>query len=200
MHRRELFRLLGAGAALPVFDSNLLAAFQDAHPKSTYALRTLNPHQNATLVTMIDLIIPETDTPGAKAVRVNEFIDLILTEWAHEDERQHFLSGLDDIDKRSNVIFGKNFIDVTPSQQEILLRELDQHWAMDREDRIAHPYRRHATHNEQLTGDFFGVVKRMTLYGYYTSEVGFTQELRKQIIPGAYHGCTPVTAAGTTKA
>jgi hypothetical protein len=76
MHRRELFRLLGAGAALPVFDSNLLAAFQDAHPKSTYTLRTLNPHQNATLVTMTDLIIPETDTPGAKAVRVNEFIDL----------------------------------------------------------------------------------------------------------------------------
>ncbi len=84
MQRRELFRLLTAGAALPVFDSNLLAAFQDAHPKSTYTLRTLNPHQNATVVTMTDLIIPETDTPGAKAVRVNEFIDLILTEWAHE--------------------------------------------------------------------------------------------------------------------
>jgi hypothetical protein len=199
MQRRELFRLLGAGAALPVFDSNLLAAFQDAHPKSTYTLRTLNLHQNATLVTMTDLIIPETDTPGAKAVRVNEFIDLILTEWAHEDERQNFLSGLDDVDKRSNAIFGKNFIDVTPAQQEILLRELDQRYAMDREDRAAHPYVRRP-HNAQLIGDFFGVVKRMTLYGYYTSEVGFTQELRKQIIPGTYHGCTSVTDAGASKA
>lgn len=192
MHRRELFRLLGAGAALPVFDSHLLAAFQDAHPRSSYILRTLNPHQNATVVTMIDLIIPETETPGAKAVRVNEFIDLILTEWAHEDERKNFLAGLDDVDKRSNAIFSKNFIDVTPPQQEILLRELDQHYAIDREDRLAHPYVRR-THNEQLKGDFFGVVKRFTLYGYYTSEVGFTQELRKQIIPGAYHGCTSIT-------
>jgi len=198
MHRRELFRFLGAGAALPVFDSNLLAAFQDAHPKSAYTLRTLNPHQNATLVTMTDLIIPETDTPGAKAVRVNEFIDLILTEWAHDDERKTFLAGLDDVDKRSNAIFEKNFIDVTPAQQEILLRELDQRYAMDREDRAAHFVRR--PHNAQLTGDFFGVVKRMTLYGYYTSEVGFTQELRKQIIPGTYHGCTPVSDAGATKA
>ena len=103
MQRRELFRLLAAGAALPVFNSNLLAAFQDAHPKSTYTLRTLNPHQNATVVTITDLIIPETDTPGAKAVRVNEFIDLILTDWAHEDERQKFLSGLESIDKRSNA-------------------------------------------------------------------------------------------------
>jgi hypothetical protein len=194
MQRRELFRLLGAGAALPVFDSNLLAMFQDAHPKSSYTLRTLNPHQNATVVAMIDLIIPETDTPGAKAVGVNEFIDLILTDWAHDDERKKFLSGLDDVDKRSNEIFSKKFIDVAPAQQEILLRELDQRYAMDREDRATHPFVRRP-HNAQLTGDFFGVVKRMTLYGYYTSEVGFTKELRKQIIPGVYHGCTPVTDA-----
>jgi Gluconate 2-dehydrogenase subunit 3 len=199
MHRRELFRLLGAGAALPVFDSNLLAAFQDAHPKSNYTLRTLNPHQNATLVTMTDLIIPETDTPGAKAVRVNEFIDLILTDWAHDDERKNFLAGLDDVDKQSNAVFGKNFVDTTPVQQDALLRDLDQRYAMDREDRAAHPFVRRP-HNAQLTGDFFGVVKRMTLYGYYTSEVGFTQELRKQIIPGTYHGCTPVSDAGATKA
>jgi Gluconate 2-dehydrogenase subunit 3 len=199
MHRRELFRLLGAGAALPVFDSNLLSAFQDAHPKSNYTLRTLNPHQNATLVTMTDLIIPETDTPGAKAVRVNEFIDLILTDWAHDDERKNFLAGLDDVDKQSNAVFGKNFVDTTPVQQDALLRDLDQRYAMDREDRAAHPFVRRP-HNAQLTGDFFGVVKRMTLYGYYTSEVGFTQELRKQIIPGTYHGCTPVSDAGATKA
>ena len=194
MQRRELFRLLGAGAALPVFDSNLLAMLQDAHPKSSYTLRTLNPHQNATVVAMIDLIIPATDTPGAKAVGVNEFIDLILTDWAHDDERKRFLSGLDDVDKRSNAIFGKNFIDVPPAQQEILLRELDQRYAMEREERATHPFVRRP-HNAQLTGDFFGVVKRMTLYGYYTSEVGFTKELRKQIIPGVYHGCTPVTDA-----
>jgi hypothetical protein len=199
MQRRELFRLLGAGAALPVFDANLLAAFQDAHPQSTYTLRTLSPHQNATLVTMTDLIIPETDTPGAKAVRVNEFIDLILTEWAHEDERQNFLAGLDNVDKRSNEIFGKNFIDTAPVQQNALLSELDQRYAMDREDLARHPFVRRP-HNAQLTGDFFGVVKRLTLYGYYTSEIGFTQELRKQIIPGAYHGCAPITEAGASKA
>jgi len=34
------------------------------------------------------------------------------------------------------------------------------------------------------------VFKNMTLHGYYTSEVGFTQELKLQIIPGAQHGCT----------
>ena len=197
MQRRELFRLLGAGAVLPVFDSNILAMFQAAQPKSGYAVRTLNPHQNATLIAMIDRIIPETDTPGAKAVRVNEFIDLILTEWAHEDERQKFLAGFEEVDKRSNVLFAKDFVDAEPAQQDALLSELDQHLSVERESLAHRTYVRRPRHN-QLEGSFFEIVKRMTLYGYYTSEVGFTKELRKEIIPGAYHGCTPV--ADTSKA
>lgn len=194
MHRRELFRVLGAGAALPMFNSDLLAMFQAAQPKSGYTLRTLNPHQNATLTLITDLIIPETDTPGAKGARVNEFIDLILTEWASEEERQKFLAGLTDVDKNSNALFGKDFIDAAPAQQEELLRDFDQRFAVERENVLPHRYVRRS-HDSQLEGSFFGVVKRMTLYGYYTSEIGFSQELRKEIIPGAYHGCTPVTGA-----
>ncbi len=192
MQRRELFRLVGAGAVLPVWDSNLLALFQDAQPKAGYTLRTLNAHQNATVMLMTDLIIPETDTPGAKGARVNEFIDLILTEWAHDDERQKFIAGLDDVDVRSNALFSKDFIDASRVQQDALIADLDQRFAVEREGPGPHPYVRRA-HNTQLTGSFFENLKHMTLYGYYTSEIGFTQELRKQIIPGAYHGCTPVT-------
>ena len=47
------------------------------------------------------MIIPETDTPGATSVKVPEFIDLILTEWASDDERAAFLAGLSDIDARA---------------------------------------------------------------------------------------------------
>jgi glucoside 3-dehydrogenase (cytochrome c) hitch-hiker subunit len=192
MQRRELFRLLGAGAALPVFDSNLLAMFQAAQPKSGYTLRTLNPHQNATLVIMTDLIIPETDTPGAKAVRVNEFIDLILTEWAHEDERQRFMAGFAEVDTLSNALFAKDFVDVTPVQQAAVITELDQRLAVERENERNSPYVRRRRYN-QLSNSFFASVKYMTLYGYYTSEIGFTKELGKEIIPGAYHGCTALT-------
>src|ERR1700732_2168457 len=126
MQRRELFRLLGAGAALPVFDSTLLAAFQDAHPKSTYTLRTLNPHQNATVITMTDLIIPQTDTPGAKAVRVNEFIDLILTEWYDDQERSLFLTGLEEVNARSRNLFGKDMGDCAVNQQAEIVAALDE--------------------------------------------------------------------------
>jgi hypothetical protein len=197
MQRRELFRLLGAGAMVPALDTHLLAMFQSAQPPSGYALRTFNPHQNATVVIMTDLIIPETETPGAKAARVNEFIDMILTDWAHSDERQKFLTGLEDVDKRSNVLFAKDFVDLTALQQDELLREFDQRLAVERSDLAAKPYIRRLHYN-QLEGGFFEILKHMTLYGYYTSEIGFSKELHKEIIPGAYHGCTPV--ADTSKA
>src|SRR6267143_3394642 len=102
MQRREALRLLMAGGVLPALPTNLLAFFRGAHPASGYTLRTLNPHQNDTVVAMIDQIIPATETPGAKSARVNEFIDVILTDWADEEERKNFLDGLAGVDKQSN--------------------------------------------------------------------------------------------------
>jgi len=48
--------------------------------------------------------------------------------------------------------------------------------------------------DSQLEGNFWEVFKRITIHGYYTSEVGFTQELKLEIIPGAQHGCNPMPA------
>jgi hypothetical protein len=192
MQRREALKLLLAGGALPAVPTDLFAFFQGAHPASGYALRTLNPHQNDTVVAMIDQVIPETDTPGAKGARVNEFIDVILTEWAFDDERQNFFAGLADVDKRSSELFGKDFVDASPVQQFTLLSAMDES--------IAGTYarRRRAGNtvpddrDKQLKGEFFKVFKNITVHGYYTSEIGFKQELKLEIIPGAQHGCMPL--------
>src|SRR6266702_8159443 len=106
MQRRDALRIFAAGAVLPVFSPELFALFRQAQPPPGYALRTLTPHLNDTVVAMIDQIIPATDTPGAKGARVNEFIDVILTEWATPEERTHFLEVLAGIDKQRQLHFG----------------------------------------------------------------------------------------------
>src|SRR6516165_3797712 len=117
MKRREALRIFAAGAVLPAFSPELFALFRQAQPPPGYAMRTLTGHLNDTVVAMIDQIIPATDTPGAKGARVNEFIDVILTEWALPEERQRFLEGLAGIDKQSQSLYGKNFSEATPDQQ-----------------------------------------------------------------------------------
>ena len=128
MQRRDVLRLLAVGATIPVLPPNLLAHLREAQDKvsgGNYTLRTLNPAQNAQVVIMTDLIIPETDTPGAKGAKVNEFIDVVLTDWAHDDERQAFLKGLAAVNQQSKDLFGKDFVDASPEQQATLLRSID---------------------------------------------------------------------------
>ena len=201
MNRRDALRMLTAGAVLPALTPELFAFCQQAHPGGSYSLRTLNPHQNDTVVAMIDQIIPATDTPGAKGARVNEFIDVILTEWATDEERQNFLNGLAAADKESNGLFGKDFASAYPSQQVTLLRSMDEAAAVLRAEKQRHAPNTVPEPDTQLKGDFFTIFKNITLHGYYTSEVALTKELNPEnkslyeiIMPGAFHGCTPIPA------
>ena len=192
MNRRDALRLFTAGAVLPALSPELFAFYQQAHPGGSYALRTLGPHQNDTVVSMIDHIIPATDTPGAKDARVNEFIDVILTEWATEEERQNFLNGLANVDKQSHELFGKDFAAASSSQQIALLRSMDDTASVIRAEMRRHAPNTPPEPDSQLKGDFFLVFKNITLHGYYTSEVAFTKELNLEIIPGAFHGCAAI--------
>jgi hypothetical protein len=191
MHRRDALRIFAAGAVLPAFSPEMFALFCQAQPPPGYTLRTLTSHLNDTVVAMIDQIVPATDTPGAKGARVNEFIDVILTEWATPEERKNFLDGLAGIDRQSQSLYGKNFADASAEQQLVQLRAIDDEVLSNR---VVRP--RHGNTvpkpDTQLDGNFWEVFKRITVHGYYTSEVGFTQELKLQIIPGAQHGCNPV--------
>lgn len=189
MRRRELLRILSAATVAPALSPDLFVLLHQAHPSANYSLRTFTSHQNDTVIAMAEIIVPATDTPGAAAARVNEFMDFILADWATEQERTHFLNGLDTIDTQSKDLFGRTFLESTLFEQTALLRSLDDavDWIHEA-DRIRDGAIS-SSRDTQLRGDFFRVFKYMTLYGYYTSEVGFTQELKLEIIPGSFRGC-----------
>jgi len=192
VQRRELLRIFAAAAAAPVLSPDLFALLRQAHPSAGYSLRAFTPHQNDTVIAMAEIIVPATETPGATAARVNEFMDLILADWATQQERAHFLTGLDNVDSQCAALFGKTFLECTPLQQTTFLRSLDDavDWVHE-SDRIRDGASL-SSRDTQLHGDFFRVFKFMTLYGYYTSEIGFTQELHLEIMPGAFRGCDPI--------
>src|SRR5882724_1174234 len=172
MQRREVIRLLLGTAALPLLPREVFALLRQVHNElpATPALKTLNPHQDAIVTTLAELIIPQTATPGAKAVRVNEFIDLILTEWYDDEDRTKFLAGLVNVDTQSRDLFGKDFVDCAATQQKQLLTALDEELT---EKRQAERYSAHRRRRELLANnDFFSALKQLTLVGYFTSEEG----------------------------
>lgn len=190
MNRREALLALGGVAVLadPLFAAGRSLRAQMG---GGGALQVLDPHQNATVVTIAELIIPATDTPGATAAKVNEFIDLALDAWFDADERKRFLDGLADVDARSRKLFAKDFTASTPEQQTQILTVLDAEVAEFR-DGEKQGYTVEATTSQR----FFRAMKRLTLVGYYTSEVGATEELHNPIIPGRYDGCVLLERGG----
>lgn len=197
MERRDVLRLLGSAAAISAFPLEALSLMQQAHAQVS-GLKTLNAHQNATVITITELIIPETDTPGAKSVKVNEFIDLLLTEWYDPAETAVFLKGLDDVDSRSRKLFSKDFVDCPADKQEQLLRELDDE-AMEFAKEQKTAVHEHISPPPPPPANFFYAMKKLTLAGYYTSEPGFEKELRESIIPPGHAGCAPLTTTGVAQ-
>ena len=192
MHRRDVLRLLATGAALQLAPHGLLVTLAEARRllSDQSTLRTLNPHQAATVRTITDLILPRTDTPGAADVGATEFIDLLLTEWYSQPEQTLFMNGLADVDSRSKALFSKEFVDCSASQQSEILAALGDHMI---EDATEHPRPQFETSFTET--NFYAMLRRLTLTAYFTSEKGATEQLHFEIVPGMYDGCHTITPA-----
>jgi len=183
MNRRELCRVLGAAVATPALSrlsaDELWAVGRRTHRHSAaHDFEVLDPHQAATVALITDLIIPETETPGARAARVPEFIDLLLGEWAPDDDRKRFLEGLADVDARARAASATDFVSATDAQRAAILTALDTEAQERRKGK------------NDGKPSFFEQMKFVTVFGYCTSEAGAKAELHYEVIPGSFDGCT----------
>ena len=186
MQRREVLKLLGSGIALSALPQEALAILGQASAEAGRSnIRTLDAHQDATVTLISERIIPATDTPGAAGAKVNEFIDLLLTEWYEPEETSRFLAGLANVDNLSQQQFAAKFVDASEAQQVSLLNQLDAS-AME----FAQAQKKAVQANTPPPPmDFFYQIKKLTLAGYYTSQIGFQKELGRSIIPPKHAGC-----------
>src|SRR3954469_15763344 len=181
MRRREVVQFLGAALALPFIPRNAekaieLAAGVHRRPGDGF-FRTLNPDQQKVVTMIAEMIIPETDTPGATSVRVPEFIDLILTEWASDEEKAAFLAGLDDIDVQTAAAMGApKYVQLTEAKRGEFLTGLD----------AKRPAKAGAAHA-------FERIKALTVYGYFTSQVVQEDILKTRMFFNGYDGNVPFT-------
>ena len=196
MDRRDALRLLATGAALQLAPGNVLAVLREARTllATPAALRTLNPHQEATVKEMAELILPKTDTPGATDVGAGGFIDLMLTEWYDEQDRTRFLNGLSEVDLHTKDLFGKNFVEATPDQQEEILAWLGEKMTAEA-DAVGPARRERRASSQGSSASFYPMLRRLTLTAYYTSEAGATEELHFQVIPDSHAGCATIPSS-----
>ncbi|HSE28438.1 MAG TPA: gluconate 2-dehydrogenase subunit 3 family protein [Gemmatimonadales bacterium] len=182
MDRRRALHVLGTGAmagtALAGATPTRLAAL--AARAAGRPPSVLSPAQAALVAELGELILPETDTPGARAAEVERFVDLMLAEQVEEPARAEFLAFLDGIEAESARRFGRPLLGATPAERFALALERDA-------SAFAAP-----PGDEDPDRRGWRRLKGWVLAGYYTSKVGALQELELRIIPGTFEGCAPL--------
>ncbi len=130
---------------------------------------TVSVEQEAFLAEVADIIIPTTDTPGAKAAGVEKFIVRVMRDCYKKEDQEKFYGGLAKLDVDSQAKFSKGFVGLDLAQKNEMVKL--------------------STVNDK---PFFQRMKELTVAGYFTSEIGATKALNYLPIPGKFQGCIPL--------
>lgn len=198
--RRTTLKLLGAaiggmaaGAAGPAAASNVqnrsAAPSPDAtrrHPSwrlrplaSGETPRSFTPAEMLALGAVVDRIIPDTDTPGARTAGVHWYLDdVCAVERRLRDELRQGLRRLDEHARRR----GRSFAELSPEAQDEILRSLDE--PATGSVAVDNAGRPQVTGAAVTTGavtpedrSFFSTIRARTIDAYYKSEMGQIGEL-----------------------
>ncbi|MEM7765421.1 MAG: gluconate 2-dehydrogenase subunit 3 family protein [Pseudomonadota bacterium] len=168
---------LGTQMILPL--QRALAAGEDFDPvKMTGGDVLLLPDAGETVAALSEVIIPTTDTPGAIAAGVPNYIAFMLGNWYDEAERDRFAQSL----KQFMATITGRFVDRSNDEQIAIVQALHDGQYADM---------------PEGGREFFEHIKQLTLAGYYTSEVGMTVERRYLPVPGHFDGHYPYADVGT---
>jgi len=143
----------------------------------------LSAPQRALVAAMAETILPRTDTPGAIDAGVPRFIELMVQDWFNDVERTIFLDGLAGFMHRH-----PDFVEHTAAQQCATLEALESEYD-------GHAWYAQGGSPFEESGmelPFFLQFKELTVYGFFTSEVGEKQVLRLDPMAVAYDGDYPI--------
>ena len=129
-----------------------------------------------------ETILPETaDSPGAKAARIGMFMNVIVTDCYSPEHQVVFQTGLQQLESKVGEQHGLSFLSLAPEQRHTFLLELEAE--TDSYDSLRGP--------DDPEVHYYRMIKELTLWGYFSSEIGATQALRYIPVPGRYEGCIP---------
>jgi hypothetical protein len=178
MNRREAIERVAILTGAAVIGAEFFMAGCKRNPKQVNSL--FNEDHVVFLNEIVDTILPDTKTPGAKAANVGAFMTVMVQDCYSPADQQVFMKGLATVDTEANKKYSKNFLDCGPQQRLELLTMLDK--AQKKESKETKPGNQY---------QYYAMLKQLTLLGYFTSEIGCTQALRYVEVPGRFDGNMP---------
>ncbi|HEV7330596.1 MAG TPA: gluconate 2-dehydrogenase subunit 3 family protein [Flavisolibacter sp.] len=172
MERRRALKYLfviTAGTAI-------LPSCRQQESKSSILLKHMKVslEEEKTLAELAETIIPASATPGAKDTYAHLFALRMLDDCYEKEDQQAFSNGLKALDGMVKEKHGTTFLKASAAQRAQVLTALEKKEAPE----------------EVLA--FYKLVKNLTIQGYLTSKPVMGDIFHYELVPGRYHGATPV--------
>jgi gluconate 2-dehydrogenase gamma chain len=196
MNRREVLQktalVLGYAVTGPALAGIMNGC--KATPELNYKPQFFTPEQAAIITELAEIILPKTDTPGAKEVGVPAFIDSMLFEVYPKENQDNFLKGLAEFDDDAKKTYGDSFVECSAEDKVALVRKYHDAALNSSDKKSSWGWWSSAG------GDmpFILKIKELTLLGFFSSEPGATQVLQYSPVPGPFKGCVPLKEVGKT--
>ncbi|WP_298359072.1 gluconate 2-dehydrogenase subunit 3 family protein [Runella sp.] len=145
-------------------------------PESIGYFSNLSLSEEDTLAEIVETIIPETSTPGAKSLKVHQFAMRMINDCYGETAQKGLKQGLAITDDAAKQAYGKTFTAIEPKQRLDVLKKM-------------------AASTEPSTKQFVNMIKGLTIQGYQNSEYVMVNIQKYNMAPGFYHGCVPIAKA-----
>jgi Gluconate 2-dehydrogenase subunit 3 len=173
MNRRELLRnsllAMGVLAVNRRAGARIFSAGEDAFielERADWTPGFFSAQQNETVIALSDVIIPATDTPGAKAALVNRFLDLVIAAEPPTVQKQ-FLDSLTWFDTGAQERYQTTFVNLTAEEKQDFLNVVA--WP--------HTNVRWSEAEKGFAGyDHFVVMKRWIVSAFYSSPAGLKEQ------------------------
>jgi hypothetical protein len=181
MNRRDAISRVGLILGGTVIGAEAFLAGCTKRPEETVSWMNFSTDTVGLLDEVGETILPASAaSPGAKEAKIGEFMKIIVSDCYDEKDQHTFIDGIGKLDEASQKKFSKNFMKLSENERHDLLVGIDQ----EAKDYSKNKKMEDPTH-------YFTMMKQLTLWGYFTSEVGSTKALRFLPVPGKFDGSYP---------
>lgn len=186
MDRREALKTasLIMGYSLAGTSATILLKGCKAETKPDWTPAFLTEEEWKLTADISEIIIPATDTPGAKDALCDRYIDQAIHTFYTDEKKEHFRQDLLIFDNKAKEKYSKAFLALNQNEKEKVLDLVADELKAKQE---ADPKHR----------DIFRELRELVVTGYCTSEVGAKGGLFDyRPVPGPYQGCIDYATVG----
>ncbi|MEO6328801.1 MAG: gluconate 2-dehydrogenase subunit 3 family protein [Ginsengibacter sp.] len=195
MERREALKktllALGYTVSVPSLVGIFNSCNSNSNSQNKWQPQFFSVEQAAVISELAETILPKTKTPGAKELKLDQFIDQFIKQVFSGEDQQRFLQGMVQFEKEAKQMNGNDFIDSAPEQRHKLLTKLEQESA-----KIPPSVWGITMQKDPPPLPFYRQVKELILVGYFTSEEIAKKVLVYNPVPGKFVADMPLVQPG----